>query len=456
MTGARPFGRLSSRTARAALLTAALVTASSATAWASWSLGATAGPMTISTTTLTAPTGLSASNPCSSATAISSSLSWTASSATATTGYSVLRSTSSTGTFTSVGTVSGINTTTYTDTVSHASVADSIYVAVKSANGMDVVSMASNTKTANSGGPNLKNPTNIAVSPDGTKAYVANSGANTVTPITLSNDTAGTQINLGSKPPQGIAFTPDGTTAWVADGGDKTLWPINVSTDTAGTKVSFTFGVNAVAVTPDGTYAWVAGAGGDIQSMNVSTHALGTMIAAAGGNMQALAITPDGTKAYVVDASGNKAVWPVTLSGASGTLGSAITLSFTPQAIAISPDGTTAWVAGQTDIVPITLATGTAGAVISVAGANFQGIAVSPNGCYVYAADSSTNNQVVVVKASTGTVTTTIATDTAPQDIATAYPPVTYYYEVEGTRYSWTSPVSGQAALSFGNPAQSS
>jgi len=453
--------------ARTALLAAVALSVSAVSAFAAFNQAATGGPMSVTTTSLTAPTGLAASNPCSSATAVSTSLSWTASTSTATTGYAILRSSASAGPFSSVGTVSGINTTTYTDTVSHATAADSIYVAVKSANGMDVVSMASNSKTANSGGANMSSPTNIAVTPDGTKAYVANSatigGNETVTPITLSNDTAGTPITVGgSKAPVGIAITPDGTTAWVGTGGTKTLVPITVATNTAGTAVSFTFGVNAVAITPDGTHAWATGAGGAIESMNTSTHALGTTINAVNGgtsgNMQAIAISPDGTKAYITDASTNKMVWPVTLSGASGTLGTPISLTFAPQAIAISPDGSTAWVAGATDIVPITGLPGSpvVGTLIPVTGAAFQGIAISPNGCFVYAADASANHQVVAVNAVTKAESTiSLSTDVA-EDIATAYPPVTYYYEVEGTRNVWTSPASGQASHAFGQPAQSS
>jgi len=81
---------------------------------------------------------------------------------------------------------------------------------------------------------------------------------------------------------------------------------------------------------------------------------------------------------------------------------------------------------------------------------------VSPNGCYVYGADSSGGNRLVVLNAVTGATVTTIATDSAPGDVDTALPPVTYYYEVQATRNLWTSPVSNQGALSFGQPSQSS
>ena len=45
-------------------------------------------------------------------------------------------------------------------------------------------------------------------------AYVANEGSGTVTPITTATNTAGHPITTG-KAPEHIAITPDGTTAYV-------------------------------------------------------------------------------------------------------------------------------------------------------------------------------------------------------------------------------------------------
>ncbi|MGO8722094.1 MAG: YncE family protein, partial [Acidimicrobiales bacterium] len=49
----------------------------------------------------------------------------------------------------------------------------------------------------------------------GPTAYVANYNSGTVTPINLSNNTAGTAITVGTNP-EGIAVTPNGQTAYVA------------------------------------------------------------------------------------------------------------------------------------------------------------------------------------------------------------------------------------------------
>jgi len=88
----------------------ALVAASLAgAAFTSWKIG---GPMALSSATLAAPTGLSAS--CSNNVA---HLSWTATSSTWADGYEVLRSTTSGGPYTSVALVSGRTTTSYNDSL---------------------------------------------------------------------------------------------------------------------------------------------------------------------------------------------------------------------------------------------------------------------------------------------------------------------------------------------------
>src|SRR5216683_1615892 len=56
-------------------------------------------------------------------------------------------------------------------------------------------------------------------------AYVGNYGSGTVTPIDLASNTAGSPIAVGAKP-WGIAITPDDGTAYVANSGAETLTPI--------------------------------------------------------------------------------------------------------------------------------------------------------------------------------------------------------------------------------------
>ncbi|NBR00568.1 MAG: hypothetical protein EBT97_08985, partial [Actinobacteria bacterium] len=59
-------------------------------------------------------------------------------------------------------------------------------------------------------------PRSVAVSPDGTRAYVANYSSNTVSVISTATNTVTATINVGSSPNR-IVFSPDGTRAYVAN-----------------------------------------------------------------------------------------------------------------------------------------------------------------------------------------------------------------------------------------------
>ena len=55
---------------------------------------------------------------------------------------------------------------------------------------------------------NLAFPASIAITPDGTKMYVANQTQGTVTPVTLASKAVGSAITVGSQP-YAIAITPN-------------------------------------------------------------------------------------------------------------------------------------------------------------------------------------------------------------------------------------------------------
>src|ERR1700729_3382714 len=106
-------------------------------------------------------------------------------------------------------------------------------------------------------------PYGLAFSPDGTRAYVANSQSSvfpnpgTVSVIDTASNTVTGTIIVGVNP-LGVAITPDGRRAYVTNGGDFTVSVI----DTASNTVTATVAVGAIpfwlAITPDGTRAYVA------------------------------------------------------------------------------------------------------------------------------------------------------------------------------------------------------
>ena len=74
-------------------------------------------------------------------------------------------------------------------------------------------------------------PYSVAVTPDGTKVYVANNGDNTVSVIDTTNNNAVTSVGVGNQP-FGIAITPNGEYAYVANSVDNTVSIIDTTKNT--------------------------------------------------------------------------------------------------------------------------------------------------------------------------------------------------------------------------------
>jgi YVTN family beta-propeller protein len=113
-------------------------------------------------------------------------------------------------------------------------------------------------------------PCGLAITPDGKTLYVTNlasydidfeliSYSNIVTPIDTATGTAGAPITVGTGPGY-IAITPNGTTAYVTNGQSGDVTPIDITTNTAGSPIALNTPVaNAgdIAITPDGSTAYV-------------------------------------------------------------------------------------------------------------------------------------------------------------------------------------------------------
>ena len=98
--------------------------------------------------------------------------------------------------------------------------------------------------------PGSAGPSGLAVSPDGTKVYVAHTGTDTVEVIDAATGTlAATPIALpGSASPGSVAFSPDGTKAYVANSFSHTVSVIDVATDTVTSTIVLPVGSGPYAV----------------------------------------------------------------------------------------------------------------------------------------------------------------------------------------------------------------
>ena len=191
-------------------------------------------------------------------------------------------------------------------------------------------------------------PFGVAVSPDGTRVYVANSGTTTVSVIdTTTNPHTVSAVTVGTNP-RGVAVSPDGTRVYVTNHLDGNVSVID-TTATPNTVTSVTVGTNpfGVAVSPDGTRVYVANTGGvgTVSVINTSTNSVtGVTLGSAPAGV---AVSPDGTRVYVTNNGGVGTVSVINTS--TNTVAATVTVGSGPIGVAVSPDGTRVYVA---NVVP--------------------------------------------------------------------------------------------------------
>ncbi|MDV6278217.1 YncE family protein, partial [Rhodococcus erythropolis] len=101
-------------------------------------------------------------------------------------------------------------------------------------------------------------PRGVAITADGTRAYVTNQDAGTVSVIETATDTVvGEPVPVGAFP-TAVAITPDGSRAYVANRNAGTVSVIETATNSVvGEPVPVGAFPTAVAITPDGSRAYV-------------------------------------------------------------------------------------------------------------------------------------------------------------------------------------------------------
>ncbi len=139
-----------------------------------------------------------------------------------------------------------------------------------------------------------ENPDGIAVTPDGTRAYVTLRGESAVRRINLADDSVGPAIPVAEFP-TGIAITPDSSRAYVI-AGLQPATPIDLATDTPAAPVEFEgHFLNDVAISPAGDRAWITDesqVSEQLDSIEVPADAIGPTITGL-GRPDAIAIVPN-------------------------------------------------------------------------------------------------------------------------------------------------------------------
>jgi YVTN family beta-propeller protein len=266
-------------------------------------------------------------------------------------------------------------------------------------------------------------PAGIAISPDGTRLYVTNSGSSTVSVIDTTLNKEISRITVGSQP-SGIAVSPDGNKLYVTLRYSDSLATVNLANNLVST-VKVGDSPREVALTPDGTRAVVTNYDGTVSVVDITTTTpkVVATITTGGPKLQpaGVAISADGTLAYVANGKDTVSVFDTK----TNTIIRTITIDSAPESgahyVALSADGTRIYVTDLNDdnvrtlsltrgnTAPLVIANPTVGAPDSSTGAVTGLVNVKdPDGDAVTLSTvSAPNNGTVNYNSATGTYTYT-------------------------------------------------
>ena len=167
---------------------------------------------------------------------------------------------------------------------------------------------------------------------------MTNNSTTSVSVIDTSTNTVIATVGVGHGP-LGVAITPDGSRAYVANVGSSSISVINTGTNTVIATVG-TFQPVGVAITPDGTRAYVTNSSATSGTVSVIDTATDTVIATVvvGPDAQGLAITPDGAHAYVACFRSNSVF---VIDTATNTVSTTVAVGANPVWVAIAPSSPT-------------------------------------------------------------------------------------------------------------------
>jgi len=247
----------------------------------------------------------------------------------------------------------------------------------------------------------------------------------TMSPLELEAQTLITTIEVPGRP-SSIAISSDGSRAFVADidGTASVVRVIDIYTNTIVSTIDDPrfFSLNTLAITPDDSQVYVLGSGEDFV-INAKTFTVDALPSS--GDFGSLAIMPDGTKVYVgkkprtgvnatvfvLDPSNNTVIDTITLPGDPS-----IAIA-DPSYMAIRPDGTRLYVADRNfdliyviDTINDTILT-----TVSV-GNRPEGIAVTKDGLRAYVANIFSDD-VSVIDTSSNSVVATIPVGNGPSEV---------------------------------------
>ena len=288
------------------------------------------------------------------------------------------------------------------------------YVTNTASKSVSVIDTKTNTVVATIGVGNR--PTQVAVSPDSTRAYVTNTDSKSVSVIDTTTNTVVATIGVGNRPTQ-VAVSPDSTRAYVTNTLSNSVSVIDTTTNKVTATIRVGLTPTQVTVSPNGTRAYVTNTLSNSVSVIDTTTNKVTATIRVGLIPTQVTVSPDSTRAYVTNTLSNSvSVIDTTTNKVTAT----IRVGLTPTQVTVSPDSTRAYVTNtlSNSVSVIDTKTNKVTATISVGRRPTQ-VVVSPDGTRAYVTDSASNS-VSVIDTTTNTVTDTIGVGNGPIALAVA------------------------------------
>lgn len=222
---------------------------------------------------------------------------------------------------------------------------------------------------------------------------------------TVPFDSIDGSVAVGSTP-RDVAFSPDGSRAFVANLGSASVSIVDVATHAQIDAVPLTGAPSRVAVSAAGDRVYVST---DADSVFVIDPAIPAVIAAVEVDLDpdGMALSPDGDFLYVSASAGTN-VTEISTATSAATRSLPLTEAGARD-LAVSADGATLFVAmeGSARVATIDLGTGTPGDDIALpADAQPFGLALAPSGAQLYVTGGPVSAALYVIDIATGQVRT--------------------------------------------------
>lgn len=309
-----------------------------------------------------------------------------------------------------------------------AAAAPNAYVASYGDDTVSVIDVA--TRTVIHSIPVGSSPAGVALTPDGSRAYVTNrthsDWEGSVSVIDTASNTVIATIAVPGAP-YGLVITPDGSHAYVANHHPRKISVISTQTNSVVKDIDVSVKPFQVAITPDGSTVYVScqDVCDHVTAIETATNTVKGYIAVPGGAQSGLDVSPDGGKLYVSSNSESMSV----LDAGTGMLLWTIPICASTSSVAVSPDGSKVYAAASNgNLAVISTATNAVGTIPVGSAGGLRGMSLTSDGSAAYVADWNAST-VAVIDTATGSKSATIPVGLNPYS---------YGKFIQKTRYTLT------------------